>query len=108
MPRKYIKRSVRKYSNVEINLAIEAIENGLSVRQAAKDFHVPYTTVRTHATGNVIYERIGRPTKFTNIEEFHLVQAVLALQVGRSFYFFFSRICIYVFYKEVGRICIHQ
>ena len=51
MPRKYIKRSVRKYSNVEINLAIEAIENGLSIRQAAKDFHVPYTTVRTHAAG---------------------------------------------------------
>ena len=60
MPRKYIKRSVRKYSNVEINLAIEPIENGLSIRQAGKYFHVPYTTVRTHATGDVIYERIGR------------------------------------------------
>ena len=108
MPRKCVKRSVRKYNNVEINLAIEAIENGLSIRQAAKDFHVPYTTVRTHATGNVIYERIDRPTKFTNIEEFHLVQVVLALQVGRSFYFFFSRICIYAFYKEVERICIYQ
>ena len=59
MPRKYIKKRVRKYRNVELDLAIEAIENGLSIRQAAKEFHVPYTTLRPHATGDVIYERIG-------------------------------------------------
>ncbi|CAF3192699.1 unnamed protein product, partial [Rotaria sp. Silwood2] len=81
MPRKYIKKNERKYSNAKFEQAMNAIKNGLSIRQAAKDFHVPYTTLCTHTAGHVIYERIGRPTKFTDVEESHLAQSVLALQV---------------------------
>jgi len=62
---------------------MKAIQNGVSIRQAAKDFRVTYTTLCSHAGAHVIYERIGRPTKFTDIEESHLVEAVLGLQVRK-------------------------
>ncbi|CAF3696256.1 unnamed protein product [Rotaria sordida] len=59
---------------------MKAIKNGISIRQTAKNFHVPYTILCTHTADHIIYERIGRPTKFTVVEESYPVQAVLALQ----------------------------
>jgi len=61
---------------------MEAIRNGVSIREAGKKFQVPFTTLCSHASAQVTYEHGGRPTKFSKVEEHHLVQAVLALQVG--------------------------
>ena len=81
MPRKYAKKNLKKYTEVVFESAMKAIKNGLSIRQAAKQFQVPYTTLCSHSSTQVIYKHARRPTKFNKAEEYHLVQAVLALQV---------------------------
>jgi hypothetical protein len=83
MPRKYVKKDItKKYTVDKFTSALEAVSEGLSIRQAAKDFGVPYTTLCSHAGGNVLYKRVGRPTKFSDLEESHLEQSAMILQVS--------------------------
>ena len=79
MPRKHVKKNLKKYTEVVFESAMETIKNGLSIRQAAKQFQVPHTTPCSHSGTQIIYEHAGRFTKFNKAEEYHLVQAVLAL-----------------------------
>ena len=72
---------MKKDTEVVFESAMEAIKNGLSIQQAPKQFQVPYTTLCFHSGTQIIYEHAGRLTKFNEAEEYHLVQAVLALQV---------------------------
>jgi response regulator of citrate/malate metabolism len=82
MPRKYIKKNLRKqYSENDFKLAVEAVSHGFSIREATIRFHVPYTTLNSHVNNYVLYDYIGRPTKFTKEEEGYLEQAALVLQV---------------------------
>ncbi|CAF4189075.1 unnamed protein product, partial [Rotaria sordida] len=81
MPRTYIKKDVKKkYNDNDFELAIEAIENGCSIREASNNFNVPYTTLNSHSNRLVLYDNVGRPSKFTKEEEVCLEQAALALQ----------------------------
>ena len=83
MPRRYVKKNrTPKYNQVDFSTAIEAISDGFAIRKAAKHFSVPYTTLYRHVNGEITYERPGRPTKFSAIEECHLVQAAIVLQVS--------------------------
>ena len=84
MPRKYTRKRTRKYKEVHFKLALEAVKGGISMREASSTFHVPYTTLRSHAGDHVLYTRIGRPTKFSQEEELHLEQAAIALQVSEQ------------------------
>lgn len=82
MPRKYVKKNVtKKYSNHELQLAVDSALRGASVREASTVFHVPYTTLNSHVNNEVLYNQVGRPTKFSCEEEICLEQAALALQV---------------------------
>ncbi|CAF3853356.1 unnamed protein product [Rotaria sp. Silwood1] len=81
MPRTYIKKDVKKkYNDNNLELAIEAVENGCSIREASNNFNVPYTTLNSHSNSLVLYDNVGRPSKFTKEEEVCLEQAALALQ----------------------------
>ncbi|CAF4170030.1 unnamed protein product, partial [Rotaria sordida] len=64
----------------DFQLAIESVSNGSSIREAANAFHVPYTTLNSHVNNEVLYDQVGRPTKFTKEEECYLKQAALVLQ----------------------------
>lgn len=82
MPRKYIRKKLtKKYSENDLKLAVEAVDNGLSIRKSSNKFHVPYTTLNSHVNEYVLYDRPGRPTKFTTEEELCLEQSALVLQV---------------------------
>lgn len=82
MPRKYIKKNKpKKYCDNDLKLAIEAVSIGSSIRAASNKYNIPYTTLNSHINGIVLSTTLGRPTKFTNIEEDYLTQAALALQV---------------------------
>jgi hypothetical protein len=84
MPRKYIKKNIKKrYNQTDLKLAVELVSNGSSIREASNTYHVPYTTLNSHVNGFVIYDEPGRPTKFTKEEEYYLEQAALALQVKK-------------------------
>jgi hypothetical protein len=82
MPRKYIKKNLNKnYSENDFKLAIEFVHSGSSIREAANRYAVPYTTLNSHVNSNVLYDHVGRPTKFTKEEEGYIEQAALVLQV---------------------------
>ena len=82
MPRKYVKKNVtEKYSNYELQLAIDSAVRGASVREASNVYHVPYTTLNSHVNNEVLYNQAGRPTKFSGEEEGCLEEVALALQV---------------------------
>ena len=86
MPRKYVKKNVqKKFSEYDFKLAYEAVNNGCPIREASETFGVPYTTLNSHVNNQVLYSHKGRPTKFTETEESHLVQAALVLQVKKTF-----------------------
>ncbi|CAF4033684.1 unnamed protein product, partial [Rotaria sp. Silwood2] len=59
---------------------LESVASGCSIRDAANTFNVPYTTLNSHVNTLVLYEEVGRPTKFTKLEEEYLEQAALILQ----------------------------
>jgi len=102
MPRAYIKKNIaKKYSDNKLKLAIEAVANGCSIRAAAKDFSIPYTTLNSHSNSLVLYNDAGRPPKFSTEEETCLEQAALTLQV-RSYFSFLSIFLIFFLYKELG------
>lgn len=83
MPRKYIpKRVAKEYTESDLKSAIESANNGLSIREAAAKFHVPYTTLNSHVNQYVVQNHPGRPCKFSEIEEICLEEAALALQVA--------------------------
>ncbi|CAF4904409.1 unnamed protein product, partial [Rotaria socialis] len=58
---------------------MEAVTSGSSIREASNTFLVPYTTLNSHVNNEVLYDQVGRPTKFSIEEEVYLEQAVLAL-----------------------------
>jgi hypothetical protein len=84
MTRTYKKKRTRKYPALHFKLALEAVNSGTSIREASSIFYVPYTTLRSHAGNHVLYNRVGRPTKFTEEEELYLEQAAVALQVSEQ------------------------
>ena len=75
------KKNLKKHTEIVFESAMEVIKNGLSIRQAAKQFQVSYTTLCSHSGTQFIYYHAGWPTKFNKAEGYHLVQAVLTLQV---------------------------
>ena len=55
MTRKFIKKNARRqYSESNLKRAIEAVESGSSIREAAKTFQVPYTTLNRHVNNDVV------------------------------------------------------
>lgn len=85
MTRKCVKKNVRKkYTEHAFQLALQCVNNGSSIREAAETFRVPYTTLNSHVNNEITYDKIGRPTKFNVEEEGHLEQTALALQVTHS------------------------
>ena len=84
MPKQYIrKKPVLKYSAVDLKSAVESVQDGASIRETAKKFHIPYTTLHSHLNEEVTYDRAGRPTKFNKDEETCLVESALTLQVRK-------------------------
>ena len=85
---KYIKKRIKSYSDNNFQLAIESVRNGSSIRDAENSFHVPYITLNSHVNNEVLYDQVGRPTKFTKEEEGYLKQAALVLQVKQTDFVF--------------------
>ena len=102
MTRKYTKKNVRKkYGDNNFKLAIKAIANGCSIREASRTFNIPYTTLNSHANHIVLYDNIGRPSKFSKEEEYNLEQAALTLQV-RIFLEIFANFSVFFLIKSWG------
>lgn len=106
MPRYYEKKNLRKqYEEKSLQLAMDAVAAGLSIRESSRQFRVPYTTIHRHVSEQILFDRIGRPTKFTSEEEECLEEAALLLQV--KFIGFFHRFHLELL-EDVGYTSDHQ
>ena len=64
MPRKKVKRdpqAVREKEKV-LEAAITAVEGGQSMRSAAKEFGIPYSTLQDHHSGKTLTHKIKHCT----------------------------------------------
>ena len=108
MPRKYIrKRLNKKYNEKDMKIAVEAVSKGLHVRESSNMFHIPYTTLNRHVNNDFVYDRSGRPTKFTTEEELCLEESALALQ-ARDDFFCTLRLISSFFFEAMGHSVIYR
>lgn len=76
MPRKYVSKAVRKSTHHDpdkIKKAIEAINNGLGLRECAKKFNMSSTTLHRHLKSGGTLKKKGGQTALTPEEEAVLV-----------------------------------
>ncbi|CAK1603693.1 unnamed protein product [Parnassius mnemosyne] len=67
----------KKYTEEDLEAAIQAIQNGMSKRAAAKVFGIPRGTLQFRLQGNFLKTRPGPPTILTNDEENTLVEWII-------------------------------
>ena len=54
MPRKYIRRTCRgQWSTEALQAALAAVQSGMNLREAAKKFGIPATTLHRHHKGKI-------------------------------------------------------
>lgn len=69
---KYTRKTERgsTWTEETMGSAIEAVQNGLSIRRAALKFHIPFSTLLKHIESNKTEKKLGRfKTVFTQEEE---------------------------------------
>jgi hypothetical protein len=82
MVRLYKTKNLRaQWSEEDAGIAVAAVEGGMSLKKAAKDFHVPRTTLRRKLKlkrcGSSIKTVLGRPTILKPHQELELVNIIL-------------------------------
>ena len=66
----------RGYEEEDLEEAVRAVKEGLSVRKAAEQFGVPRQTILDHVHDDEIFKNIGRPTVLTEEEETLLMEYI--------------------------------
>ena len=84
MVRKYLRKKKTAYSEKDIQLAIEAVRDGMEVATAAKTFMIPRSTLRDKLSGRrQRAKRPGAKTVFTTEQEKHwLIDSFICLIVA--------------------------
>jgi len=83
MVRHYKAKSLRaQWSEETLKDAIAAVETGVSLKKASKDFSIPRTTLRNHLKlkekgGQFSTKKLGRPTVLSSAQETELVNLIL-------------------------------
>jgi len=83
MVRHYKAKSLRaQWSEETLKDAIAAVETGVSLKKASKDFSIPRTTLRNHLKlkekgGQFSTKKRGRPTVLSSAQETELVNLIL-------------------------------
>lgn len=76
MPRKYIRKTVDKYSDASLQLALLEVEKGKSIYSAAQEFGIPYETLRKWVTNRPSHRGPGRGTYLSSDEEKCIVEGL--------------------------------
>ncbi|CAF1074934.1 unnamed protein product [Didymodactylos carnosus] len=102
MPRTCIKKTERQqYSKDDLKNAIDSIKEGGTIRQVARDSHMPQATLQRHAAGDVEHFGPGRPTYFTVEEEKYLASALTEWGEPLTTHDFLAITAVYA--RELGR-----
>ncbi len=74
MPRNYVRKKVKPYTKEDMDAALEALKDpGSKVHAVAKQFKIPYETLRGRHAGKHIQERTGPRSALTHSEEQDIV-----------------------------------
>ncbi|XP_058826901.1 uncharacterized protein LOC131686905 [Topomyia yanbarensis] len=75
MPRNYKRKTCRRsWSKEQLNLAKDAVSEGVSIKCAAKSFGIPRITLLDHVRGKVTKSKLGpKETVFTADQENELI-----------------------------------
>lgn len=87
MPFKYTRKTTRASWTVEnMNRAVNAVKNGLGIRQAAKTYDIPYGTLQDRLRGKIPTnrKRLGRASILNAEQEKELADYVL--KMSKLFY----------------------
>uniref|UniRef100_A0A8D8SPD9 Jerky protein homolog-like n=1 Tax=Cacopsylla melanoneura TaxID=428564 RepID=A0A8D8SPD9_9HEMI len=77
--KKAVKRTFFKYDEDQLVQAYSAVELGVSIRKAARDFNVPYSTLNRKVRGDFsLNRRMGRTAVLTTDEEQLLCNYIIA------------------------------
>lgn len=76
MPRKYIKKLQKKYSEKDLEAAKEMLLSGTSIYLTAKTFNIPFETLRRNATIGSLRFGSGRITELSCEEEKNIVEVL--------------------------------
>ena len=83
MPKKYIKRKTCKYTEEDLIKATKLVTtDGLTLRQVAKQFNIPASTLSDHVRTKVSKIGAGRPTILTAKEEKEIVNICQVCELG--------------------------
>lgn len=74
MPRTYEKKTISKYSDATLQLALLEVEKGKSIHSAAKEHNIPYGTLRRWVTNRLSHKGPGRSTYLSFDEERCIVE----------------------------------
>lgn len=70
-------RPYQRYTQAVLEQAVNAVNNGMSSRDAEKQFKVPRRTILNKKKGKHAGQ-VGHPLALTEIEERHIVEVVIA------------------------------
>lgn len=76
MPRNYVRKKPQSYSEASMKLALLEIEKGKSIYAAAKEFSIPYETLRRWVVKKPTHRGSGRKSWLTIDEETCIVEAL--------------------------------
>lgn len=76
MPRNYVKKRVSSYSDTDLELAILDVKKGKTILAAARQYAIPFETLRRWITCPPSHKKSGRSTILTPEEEICIVQAL--------------------------------
>ena len=76
MVRNYEKKRLKNYTSKQWESALHAVQNGVSVRQASKEFMIPRSTLRDYLSGKHA-RKIGRTTVLSHEQEELIAHALV-------------------------------
>lgn len=79
MPRKYVKKKIKKYSDQELEQAIERVKRGETYYKVAKITGIPMETLRYNLVVEVKRRGSGKPTILTKEEEKDVAHVAISL-----------------------------
>ncbi|KAG8180984.1 hypothetical protein JTE90_024732 [Oedothorax gibbosus] len=86
MPRNYVRKRVPSYSAADLDLAISEVKKGKTILAAARQYGIPFETLRRWIVSEPSHKVSGRSTIMTTEEENCIVQALQFLaQCGFPF-----------------------
>ena len=74
MPRNYVRKKVKPYTKQDLDAALKALKNpGSTIYGVAKQFKIPFETLRGRHTGKHVQDRAGPRAALTQSEEQDIV-----------------------------------